>query len=165
MNPLSTVFKNPLVPEGDYWVRLAEIDYLTQKHTDVSEGWVATLVIERVHPEQHGTTLRVAVHGTQDATGFRESFRDYFRCFDYPPHLAIGRWAKVQVVHHEYTGTGFSQVLVPQQGRGAHIRMVHDAADYERQTGTFEHQARSLMLLGVDRERLVLTETEPSAVP
>lgn len=152
MNPLSTIFKNPLVPEGDYWVRLADIDYLPQKPTDVSEGWVATLVIERVHSDQHGTTLRVAVHGTKDATGFRESFRDHFRCFDYPPHLAIGRWAKVRVLHREYNGTGFSQVLVPQQGRGAHIRTVHEAADYERQTGTFEHRARSLDLNKVRRD-------------
>lgn len=160
MNPISTVYQNPLIPEGDYWVRLAGMDYLTQKPTDVADGWVATLVIERLHQEQHGTTLRVAVHGTQNATAFRQSFRDHFRCFDYAPHLAIGRLARVQVVRDEFNGTAFSRVLFPQLSTGALARMVHEAAEHERQTGTVSHQPRSLNLLSLHQETLVLTQTE-----
>jgi len=160
MNLLSEVYKNPLILEGNYWVRLTEIDYLTQKPADVSEGWVATLVIERVHPEQQGTTLKVAVHGTQNATGFRHSFRDHFRCFDYAPQLAVGRWARVGVVHAEFNSSRFSQVLCPQLRTPDLTRMVHRAVEFERQSGSFKHQPRSLSLLGLHRETLVLTDTE-----
>jgi len=164
MNPLSEVYKNSLIPEGDYWVRLAAIDYLTQKPTDVADGWVATLVIERVHPEQHGTTLRVAVHGTRKATAFRQTFRDHFRCFDYAPHLALGRWSRVQVVHERFNGHEFSQVLFPQLRTIELNRSIYQAVDFEKKFGTFEHQPQSLSLLKLHRETILLTETEQPPV-
>ena len=164
MNPLSEIYQNPLIPEGDYWVRLAGIDYLVQKPSDVADGWVATLVIERLHQEQHGTTLRLAVHGTQNATAFRLSFRDYFRCFGYAPHLALGRWARVQVVHAEFNEHAYSQVLCPQLRTAELNSLIYQAAELERQTGTGSHQPRSLNLLSLHRETLALTETEQPPV-
>lgn len=48
----------------------------------------------------------------------------------------------------------------PQLNSGALARMVHEAAEYERQTGTFSHQPRSFSPLRLHRETLVLTQTE-----
>lgn len=161
MNPISLVCQNPLIPEGDYWVRLAVIDYLKQKPTDVADSWVAALVVERVHPEQHGTVLHLAVHGTDNATAFRQSFRDHFRCFDYAPHLALGRWARVQVVHAEFNGHAYSQVLCRQLRTADLNRSIYQAVEFEKQFGTFEHPKKSVSMLRLHRDTLLLTESEP----
>lgn len=140
MNPIASVYLNPLIPEGDYWVRLSAVEDIPFKPGDVSEGWVAALVIETVHPELSGTELRVAVHGTEKATPFRLRFREHFRCFDYPATFAIGRWAKVQIVHAEFGGKQYAQVWFPELSVGELNRAVYAAAGFERQFETTRSQ-------------------------
>jgi len=115
---------------------LSAVEDIPSKPDDVSDGWVASVVIEQVHPDVAGTELLAAVYGTEKATPCRLRFRDHFRCFDYPPTFAIGRWARVQVVHADYQGRQYARNWFPELSVGELNRAVYAAAGYERQFGT-----------------------------
>ena len=90
MNPLASVYHNPSIPEGQYWLRLFAITYLPSREDDVDNGFVATLVVESPHPDLQGTELSMVVYGTGKATNLRQRFLDHFRCPDYCRRWRLG---------------------------------------------------------------------------
>lgn len=104
----STIYANPTIPEGFYWVKINNV--LTEECGATRPRIWVELEVGPMHEQLAGTRLCSIIHPTEKAQFIFTNFVNSFRVKGGNVHDAIGRWATVMIYPAEYEGSKYSAI-------------------------------------------------------
>ena len=134
MISISSIYSNPVLPEGIYVAKVIGVENETFPTP-------AVYVKLRLGPDQKeasGKTMVAVVYDTEKGRPLLSKFRQTFRTFGKSDSAAVGKWGCIGVFKNSYQGTKFGNVNFIDQKplmrqKEAKYRMLdqHDSLDWE----------------------------------
>jgi len=151
MIDLSSIYRNPRLPQGYYSCKVTDID--TEEIGLNRPRIRVTLKVGPMH-EEVGTILHSIIHATDAAIYWFKNFVSTFAIRSNRYHEAIGRWGCVQVFNAKHVKTKYSAIKYIYQPLPIRMRSHEIAQDEQRGMLDWgEHEGNAVAVSGPSHDK------------